>query len=177
MFCPNCGQERISTETSFCSRCGFLLTGTAEIMRAGGALPEGYKDRGNKAPTPRSRGMKQGIFIFLLAFLVVPLLVMISIGLRIGPGPSMVAALLLTVGGLLRIAYAYMFESPVPQGGEISYPADISGIGQMGALPPQRYEPAADFAAPQGRWRDTNDLEPRSVTENTTKLFEKKERG
>src|SRR6185436_9773529 len=37
MFCPNCGQERISEATSFCSRCGYLLTGTADLLKIGGA--------------------------------------------------------------------------------------------------------------------------------------------
>jgi hypothetical protein len=163
-------------ETSFCSRCGFLLTGTAEIMRSGGALPEGSKQRGFSAPTPRNRGMKQGLFIFLLAFLVVPLLTMISIGLRIGPGPVIVAALLLTIGGLLRAAYAYMFESPLPAGVDAAQGSTLYGTGPIGALRSQQFEPAADYNSPHGRWRDTNNLEPRTVTENTTKLLEQEEK-
>ncbi len=176
MYCPKCGQERTSTDTSFCSRCGFLLTGTAEILRTGGAPPDEKKPRGFSAPTPRNRGVKQGLFIFLLAFLIVPLLVMISIGLRIGPGPAMVGAILLTVGGLLRVAYAYMFESPMPVGADASKTPALYGTGQMGALPPQRFEPINDYQSAQGSWRDTNDLEPRSVTENTTRLLEKEEK-
>ncbi len=44
------------------------------------------------------------------------------------------------------------------------------------ALPPQQSVPASFYAAPQaGNWRDTNDLQPTSVTENTTKLLEERE--
>ena len=32
MFCPRCGQERFSQDTSFCSRCGFLLTAAADVF-------------------------------------------------------------------------------------------------------------------------------------------------
>jgi hypothetical protein len=46
----------------------------------------------------------------------------------------------------------------------------------IGELPPQQSVPASFYAAPQtGGWRDTNDLEPRTVTEGTTKLLEKDE--
>lgn len=40
------------------------------------------------------------------------------------------------------------------------------------ALPPQQSVPASVYTAPQtGSWRDTNDLQPASVTEPTTRLL------
>ena len=120
--------------------------------------------------------MKQGLFIFLLTFLIVPLITIFSIGLRIGPGLAIVATILFSMGGLLRAVYAYMFESPLPVRADASQTPTLYGAGQVGALPPQRFEPAVDYQAAQGRWRDTNDLEPRSVTENTTRLLEKEEK-
>ncbi len=38
MYCPNCGQQQVSGEMRFCSRCGLALTGLAEWL-AGGGLP------------------------------------------------------------------------------------------------------------------------------------------
>ena len=38
MYCPNCGQQQISEEMRFCSRCGLALSGLAEWL-AGGRLP------------------------------------------------------------------------------------------------------------------------------------------
>jgi len=44
------------------------------------------------------------------------------------------------------------------------------------ALPPQQSIPTSVYAPPHaGSWRDTNDLQPTSVTEGTTKLLEKDE--
>src|SRR5215468_3327760 len=115
MYCPNCGQERGSEATSFCSRCGFLLTGTAELLHTGGVLP-------NIAPlqiepSPRTRGIRMGLFMFLLTFLVEPILGMISVFVfRMPPWPMGIAIFGLGGGGLLRMLYAVMFESKYPPG-------------------------------------------------------------
>ncbi len=37
MYCPNCGQQQVSEEMRFCSRCGLALSGLAEWL-AGGML-------------------------------------------------------------------------------------------------------------------------------------------
>jgi hypothetical protein len=45
---------------------------------------------------------------------------------------------------------------------------------QANALPPQQSIPVDSYAPPrQANWRDTNDLEPSSVTDSTTKLLQK----
>ena len=65
MFCPQCGERRASAETNYCSGCGYLLTGTAELLAAGGLV----RTHGNRLSSPKSRGVKQGLFIFMLGFL------------------------------------------------------------------------------------------------------------
>lgn len=171
MFCPTCGQERISTETSFCSRCGFLLTGLAEIIESGGLVPSAQKDS-KLSRIWRNRGFKKGLFVFLLTFLVVPIVTLIAIGLRTGPFLPSFAAILFAVGGLLKMIYALMFESPEPRAAVA--PAALSSMpSRVNALPPQRSTPVSSYAPPSaGSWRDTKELEPTSVTEGTTKLFD-----
>ena len=182
MFCPQCGQERVSHATSFCSRCGFLLTGTSELLQTGGLIPQLPAQSGFKVPSPRSRGLKQGLFIFLLTFLIVPLIaiVTVAIGLR-PPWPIPIAAILLTVGGLLRMAYAVMFESPIAGGATLEENLMTGAHALLNrpsnqALPPQQSFPVSSYVEPAtGNWRDTSDLEPKSVTEGTTKLLENEE--
>ncbi|HAF15758.1 MAG TPA: zinc ribbon domain-containing protein, partial [Blastocatellia bacterium] len=36
MYCPKCGQQQASDAVRFCSRCGFLLEGTAAVLATGG---------------------------------------------------------------------------------------------------------------------------------------------
>jgi hypothetical protein len=181
MYCPKCGQERVSEATSFCSRCGFLLAGTAELLHTGGVLPPVTLPASQLEQSPRSRGVKQGLFMFLLTFLVAPILGMLSVFLLgIRPWPMGIAIFLLGVGGLLRMAYALMFESKYPPGlpAGASLRLDVQPIldkaAAHGELPPQQTYPASQYVTPRtGRWLDTNDLEPPSVTESTTKLLER----
>lgn len=175
MHCPKCGQQQVSEETRFCSRCGFILTGVAEVVAKGGVIPEQRTGIVGNSDSPRRRGIMQGLFIFLLSFLVVPLVTIISIGLDIEPYAVVISALLFGVGGLLRIAYALMFESAIPNA-----PVQTNILTESDnrtALPPSQSIPASAYTTPAGSWRDTNDLqrEPASVTDNTTKLLQTEE--
>jgi hypothetical protein len=179
MFCPSCGQERISDETRFCSRCGFLLSGTYELLMTGGVIPQAPVGASQIA-APRTRGLKQGLFIFLLTFLIVPIVAIISVALDLEPWGIPISAILLFVGGLLRMAYAQMFESAAP-GGQTLEENVLGGVRTAfdraqaaPALPAQTAMPAEAYVSPRaaGQWRDTNDLQPATVTENTTQLLE-----
>lgn len=174
MFCPQCGQERTSEATSFCSRCGYLLTGTADLLRIGGASPQPSVD--TRGPSPRSRGIRQGVFLFLLMFVLAPVIGLIStFGLGIEPWPVGIIVALCGGGGILRILYAVMFEAKHANAlsagaNRIEFPA---GDFSTSALPPQRTMSASEYASPAGTWRDPATREPTSVTDNTTKLLER----
>ncbi|HLM00352.1 MAG TPA: zinc ribbon domain-containing protein [Pyrinomonadaceae bacterium] len=189
MFCPACGQRQLSEDTRFCSKCGFLLTGVTELIINGGALPQAVQQQRQSKPTkdsPRKRGIKQGLFIFLLSFLVVPLIAIFTIAIEARePFMVAVAAILLTVGGLLRMAYALMFESTEPYGGGAMTPEEnalnaaqnfLGKNKSAAALPPQQSIPTSAYVPPAaGNWRDTNDLSATpGVTENTTKFLDGK---
>jgi len=177
MHCPQCGQQQITEETRFCSRCGFLLTGIAEVVANQGVItrerPTGFTGDPDSA---KRRGIKLGSFFFLLTFLVVPILAIISIALNIEPFLVVIGLFLFGGGGLLRVVYALMFESGAAINmGQQSLPA---GADNRGALPPSRTTPASVYSSPAaGSWRDTNDLQhqPGSVTDSTTKLLQKED--
>jgi hypothetical protein len=180
MYCPRCGEERVSNATSFCSRCGFLLTVASELLPTGGALPPTLLPVVSASPSDRSRGLKQGLFLFLLALVVFPLMGILSVfALGMRPWPAGVVLFLLAGGGILRMAYALMFESKSPNAlaaGSSLHVADVQlpGHPHQGSLPPQQTYPASQYTSPEPRhWRDTNELEPASVTDGTTKLLEK----
>ncbi len=178
MFCPQCGQERTSIETNYCSRCGLLLTGFVDLLQTGGLNPLVGSSKTTKALSPRRRGIRQGLFIFLLTFLFAPLVGIISLALRVEPFGVGIVTVLFFIGGFLRMIYALMFESP--ETGDASLDDKVfakavqfHGREHRGALPPETAIPAANYTPPTAlSWRDTNDLVP-SVTEGTTKLLEK----
>jgi len=167
----------MSTDTSFCSRCGFLLTGIADILQTGGLIPRLTREKVYVPPSPRARGIRQGLFIFLLSFLIVPLLILFSMVTNLrSPALAMFAAIVLVVGGLLRMAYALMFEAPVFAIPALGNTVDEEHFLQTPSnlqIPGQENIPAMAYARPgTGHWRDTNDLEPLSITDGTTRLLE-----
>ena len=172
MYCPQCGQERVSEVTSFCSRCGFLLTGTAELLKTGGMVPQSSP---GGPRSPRSRGIRLGLFMFLLTFVIAPIVGIIStFGLGIDPWPVGVVIFLLGVGGILRMIYALMFESKDPHAHtERSTTRELNPNLSTSALPPQRDLSATEYTSPAGTWREPETKTPNSVTENTTRLLEK----
>jgi hypothetical protein len=123
--------------------------------------------------------LKKGLFIFLLTFLIVPLTAILSVALNMKPWAVPIVSIVLFVGGLLRMAYALMFESTSP--GHATLEGNVLNTGHgilnrsqthQGALPPQQSVPVSSYGPPQtGKWRDTNELQPISVTEGTTKLL------
>jgi hypothetical protein len=174
MFCPFCGKQRISEASRFCSGCGFPLDGVAELIARGG-VAERSSVTGDSA---RKRGIKQGAWVMLVGcFLIVPLLALLVGALDINPFLLPIAAVLSFMGGLLRIIYAFMYESSEPGSGSVvgfAIPKNEIGSGARSALPPQSSVPVSDFQMPSaGSWRDSEDLARQSVTDSTTKLLEK----
>lgn len=177
MYCPRCGQERVSQATSFCSRCGYQLTATAQLLLTDGVPANSAMERTSGDESPRWRGVKQGLFLILLTAVLVPLLgIVFRFGLGMPPWFLGVFIFLFAGGGLLRTAYALMFEpkygNALPAGEE-RRPANLAAAHANPELPAGDASSYIPPVAPRvGSWLDTNDLEPRSVTERTTKLLE-----
>ena len=176
MYCPQCGQQQASDAVRFCSRCGFLLEGTAAVLATGGMVPARYVQPGSRQLSPRSKGIRQGALLMLSTLLIVPIISILSVFFLGNPEVIIpITALFCFVGGLLRIVYALLMEDAVPQM-EINHlaayapPANpqLDHAARNVALPP----PSAN-AVP---WRRPNTAEiyqPPSITENTTRLLDK----
>jgi len=158
------------------------MTGVIALIDNGGALVQNSELKKSADGNDRTRGLKQGLFIFLLTFLVVPIISILTIAAEAEPFLVVISAILLGVGGLLRMAYAMLFESnegataESPHSGKVIESAQnlIGKKKTEKALPPQQTIPAETYFPPtQGNWRDTNDLVEGSVTDETTKLLNK----
>lgn len=178
VYCPRCGQEQISAEVRFCSRCGFVMTGMAEIV-LGGGIPQQLLPDAPKPPTARRRGLKQGGGWFLLGVVLVPLLGVLSLILRFPEEFIGLAAVIFFIGGIVRMVFALIFESGNPS--EKTLEENVYQTAQKflnkkksSELPASHSIPTEGYIPPRAaNWRDTNDLEPSSVTDQTTKLLEK----
>ena len=186
MFCPQCGQQQVTGNIRFCSRCGFPMDGVIQLLGSGGLLPA-YRTPDEPIPiSPRRKGVKQGFMLFLAGILIVPILGMFAsfTNATFLEILMALAAIICFIGGPLRMLFAALFEEGAPRPFQPYGPPTHMHAPPMHA--PQQFAPPAQRPAltppparPQGAWRRPNTAElanPPSVTENTTRLLEKEDR-
>lgn len=182
MHCPSCGQQQVSNEIKFCSRCGFPMGLIAEVLAHGGFLPQLAELNKKKSIFTKKNGVIFGVFWFILFTMLFTSIM----GIMNAPDEPMAVsavigvfgALMIIIGSLALLPSSKRYNFPAPQ-----IPAPMPNAhglhgmaGQHQALPGQQSIPASAYAAPRtGSWKDTNDLEPSSVTESTTRLLDKEE--
>lgn len=160
MYCPRCGQEQLSPEVRFCSRCGFQLRGVSQLLTTDGLLPG--LDHPDEELTPRQLGLRSGAKVLFASFVSFPLTM--AMGIMADAPVILVLSFVLFLVGLFRMLYARLFES---DRGRSAYRAPAL------AAPP----PAAALPPPQAPVRrpgvTTGELaEPPSVTEHTTRFLD-----
>ena len=182
MHCPQCGQQQVSGELRFCSRCGFPLAGVNELLTTGGILPTLEATTEKRKRSPRYEGVRQGVIMFFLGAVIVPLLgILYSFQVNGNGLLEMlvpISAVLFFVGGFVRILYALIFEEATPQSTTVNSPAlpyvppvasSQLGTGARGtALPPAQSIPVSSWRQPHNT---AEIVRPPSVTENTTRLL------
>jgi len=186
MFCPQCGQKQLSDGVRFCSSCGFQLEAVSQLLPTNG-MPHWQPPQvmqpllppGPRPPSPRRKGVKQGVMLLGIGVLLVPMLAILSFPEEI----IGLTAIICFVGGFLRMLYALFFEEsaaaaaqpqmPVP--GYVPPPVPPNYFGARGseaALPPAQPQPTPAY---RPRRFDTGELvnPPPSVVDHTTRLLDK----
>ncbi len=178
MHCPRCGQQQISSETKFCSKCGFQLELVAELINHGGVLPQLASIEQKRTFFNKKNGVGVA-FLWLIAFLFFAVMWEI---LDADPLPEICVAtgffgsFAILVGSLI-ILPSSRGTARVKALRNVAQPAGLPNPG-IPALPPEQSQPAGFYTAPQGAWRtpETGELAERgSVIENTTKLLKQDE--
>ena len=175
MYCPRCGQQQVSAELRFCSRCGLPLSLVSEVVANEGSLPQLEEIFKDKTLFTRRNGLIFTLFWFLIfVFVLTPLFGAADIDELAG-----VTAILGTMGGLVMLIASFTLLKKAPKN-QKSDSAQFIGnetrnLNQtrQNVLPPQQSIPVSSYAPPPpGSWQsNTEDLQPTSVTEETTKLL------
>jgi len=171
MYCPNCGQQQISDEMKFCSRCGLALSGLAEWLAAG-VLPAKRSDESQVAAvSPRRKGIRRAAkLMFISGVLFVVFLVL---SLAIDEGAPMILPVAVFFVSLVLMLYARLFSDPTAPG---NAPVIQTTAGQQtfGSNPTRSTLPPASAIPIMGPEQvRTNELaQPPSVTERTTRLLD-----
>ena len=169
MYCPNCGQQQISDEMRFCSRCGLGLSGLAEWL-AGGTVPAMRAEAPQSAAlSPRRKGIRRAAKLMFFSGVLFPVFLVISLAVD-EPGPLILPLIVFFVS-LVMMLYARLFSEPnAPM---LTRAAQTSVLGTNSArapLPPASTIPITGAGRQQVR---TNELaQPPSVTEHTTRLLD-----
>ncbi|HEY5883789.1 MAG TPA: hypothetical protein VIT88_03840 [Pyrinomonadaceae bacterium] len=169
MYCPRCGQQQVSDEMRFCSRCGLPIGGLIEWLgRAGMPAAPVTETQSSLPASPRRKGIRRGGKVMFVSAVLFVIFLIIS--LAVDEGGPMVIPFFVFFVGLVMMLYARLFSSPVPQiKSQITAPPGL-GAASMNALPPRSHIPMHDVSQQRGR---TNELaQPPSVTENTTRLLD-----
>jgi len=178
MHCPQCGQQQVADVVRFCSRCGFPLDGVMHLLASGGALPGFQLDEGPREISPRKKGVRQGAALVLLGAVLVPLFLVLDKYTHLPMEFfAAIAAVILFIGGPLRMLFAALFEegaSTRPRIAPASYlppamPAQRGTPVRGSALPPQSVNPASGW---RPRPNTAEIRQPPSVTESTTRLLD-----
>lgn len=170
MYCPRCGQQQVSDEMKFCSRCGLLMSGLAEWLATGG-MPAVREPETNKAlDSPRRKGIRRGAKLMFASGVLFPVVLVLS--LIADEGAPMAIPILIFFVSLIMMLYARLFSEANPTINKKQ--AQTSALGPMSAataLPPASNIPIPGFGGQ--RVRTTELAEPPSVTEHTTRLLDK----
>ena len=174
MYCPKCGQQQISEEMRFCSRCGLALSGLAEWLAGGGILPGKRKASPAKTKeadpmSPRRKGIRRAAKLMFFSGALFPIFLIISIAED--EGAALIFPFILFFVALTMMLYARLFSATTTSA--TNQAAQTSALGSApayGSLPPATNMPIPAVGRQQVK---TNELaQPASVTENTTRLLD-----
>lgn len=165
MYCPKCGQQQISDEMRFCSRCGLALSGLADWL-AGGGLPAQRNVEVQQVPadSPRRKGIRRASKLMFFSGVLFVIFIAISLAVDEG-GPMIVPAVVFFVS-LVMMLYARLFSnatSPVN-----NQTTELNSTSTRSSLPP-----ATSIPINNRQQVRTNELaQPPSVTDHTTRLLD-----
>lgn len=167
MYCPNCGQQQLSDEMRFCSRCGQALTGLAEWL-AGGGLPAQPRVEVQVSPdSPRRKGIRRAAKLMFFSGVLFPIFLVISLAID-EPGPLVLPIIVFFIS-LSMMLYARLFSDKTAP--PINYVAPTTTLGS--AATRSSLPPATSIPIPARHQVRTNELaQPPSVTEHTTRLLD-----
>lgn len=146
------------------------LSVVAEVVSYGGYLPQLAELSDAKKPwLTRRNGLGFGL-IWIIFFLF---LAVLGGGIaNIDAFGEVMVALAFFGSVIIFLGSLIFLRKPVAQYALPQVPQQVYGQVQQAALPPQQSIPVNAYGVPlAGNWRDTNDLQPTSVTESTTRLL------
>lgn len=179
LHCPNCGQQQVSRETKFCSRCGLPLTGVRMVLENGGAVPIIERTK-----TARFFNKRNGVVFSISWFIIFTMFLTAFFGILNAPD-ELVAIVAITgfFGSILSLLISLVFFPSSKSTAQTlaafeqttASQTQFAPMPERGALPPKDVSAAAAFVPRAGMWLDTKELSPSETSEGKTKLLNDEE--
>lgn len=171
MYCPKCGQQQISAEVRFCSRCGLPVSGLEKWIADADASATRKEEAQVVALSPRRKGMRRGAKLMFLSVVLVPLF--FGLGILVEDAIPMLFPLAVFLAGLSMTLYFRIFgEEMQTAKGQPAQPSRLGALFDRNAL-----LPASEtwMSAVNTQRVKTAELaqSPPSVTEHTTRLLDR----
>ncbi len=177
MFCPKCGQQQISDEMRFCSRCGFALAMVAELITHDGHTAAGESCAAVPASRRREQ-MRKGLLLLvggIIGSLIFLFLTNVA-GMQEGFAKLCITlSLLVALVGMVRLVITILraIASAVTRRNTLNaaspLPSMMNGQVSGAGLPPHM----EDWQ--ESRARTAEMVQPPSVTDRTTRLLKEDE--
>ena len=153
----------------YCSRCGFPLSGVAQLLANDGITPEPVNNQ--NAIARRKKIISESAFLTLIAWAVAfGAMLLVDFGGPIEPLALIAGVIFFLIGliGLVRFFYGFLFLKDTPQVSQtVAQP--LSAPASRTALPPTQSIPISDYPR---RTQTKEIVPPPSITENTTRLLD-----
>ena len=172
MHCPKCGQEQISEEMSFCSRCGFSLNAVKALIASGGGPLEQQIETRTKELSKGQKSVRRATWL-MLAALSLTLITGFLAAIEDEFAVFLFIPALLFITSFLLLLYGVFFADRRAQSQKQVTSSQVPALQEQlsssaGYLPPA--QPQRTF--PPQRVETAEMVQPRSVTENTTRLLD-----
>jgi hypothetical protein len=165
MYCPRCGQQQVSDDMKFCSRCGLPIAGLSSWVASAGGL---HEETRLVSASPRRKGITRGAKLMFLSAVLVPFCLFLSF-LFDEPGPLLFPVTIFLIG-LSLMLYSRLFGQEVRS--IKGYEVQGSRLGTtLGNALPEAPNPMTNRVNTQ-KVRTSELVRPPSVTEHTTKLLD-----
>ena len=167
MYCPRCGQQQISDDMKFCSRCGLPFGGLATWVASGGPTEAQFA-----STSPRRKGIRRGAKILFLSAVLFPLF--LGFSLLIDEPVPLFVPFAIFLAGISIMLYSRLFGEEDKTLTKYQVPQTRLGAPFVNsALPPAPNLPIDSIQTHKARTAEI--VQPPSVTENTTKLLDNEE--
>lgn len=172
MYCPQCGQQQITENFNFCSRCGLPLNEVA-LWLAGEASPvTGEKGTKVNLHSAKRKGIRRGAKLMFISGVLFPIFFLF--GILVGAPALLFIPFFILFVGLSRMLYSRIFGEEISsvKSGQRE-PSKLGSMLRNKSLPSVSVSDLWTKRTAEPQFKTAELVKPPSITEQTTTLLDK----